>query len=228
MNGAQSSQPEGNSPVKARTIVLAAVVASSALIAGCSRKGQIEDGGVYVTRSSCPLAAILAGTGDITLFNPAGSTDARAIDVAATMTNVRASCTDDGTTVTSTVTFDVVATRRDAGEARQVVLPYFDVAMRGGSTVVAKQTGNVGVNFAAGSIRGKTSGQATVKISKAAATLPANVLSELTRRRKAGDADAAVDPLSNPAIRDAVASATFEQLIGFQLTDAQLRYNATR
>ena len=43
-----------------------------------------------------------------------------------------------------------------------------------------------------------------------------------------GDADAAVDPLSKPEIRDAVARATFEQLIGFQLTQAQLQYNATR
>ena len=214
--------------MKARIIVFAALLGSTALVAGCSRKGQIEDGGVYVTRSNCPLPAILAGTGDITLFDPAGSTDARAIDVVATMTNVRAACTDDGANVTSVVSFDVVATRRDAGQARQVVLPYFDVAMQGGSTVVAKQTGNIGLGFAAGAIRASTRGQATVRISKAASTLPPNVLSELTRRRKAGDADAAVDPLSNPTIRDAVARATFEQLIGFQLNDAQLRYNATR
>ena len=34
--------------------------------------------------------------------------------------------------------------------------------------------------------------------------------------------------VSNPTIRDAVARATFEHLVGFQLTDVQLRYNATR
>jgi len=50
----------------------------------------------------------------------------------------------------------------------------------------------------------------------------------LTRKRKPGDADAAIDPLSDPKIRDAVARATFEHLIGFQLTPEQLRYNATR
>ena len=33
---------------------------------------------------------------------------------------------------------------------------------------------------------------------------------------------------SDPKIRDAVARATFEHLIGFQLTQEQLRYNATR
>ena len=51
---------------------------------------------------------------------------------------------------------------------------------------------------------------------------------ELTRRRKAGDEDAAVDPLTQPEIRQAVASASFEALVGFQLTEAQLKYNATR
>ncbi len=50
----------------------------------------------------------------------------------------------------------------------------------------------------------------------------------LTRPRKAGEADAAVDPLTDPAVRAAVASATFEHLIGFQLTQDQLSYNATR
>jgi len=214
--------------VTLRTAALLALLASSALVAGCSRKGQIEDGGVYVTRSPCPLVGIVAGAGDVTLFDPAGSTDARAIDVTATMTNVRANCTDDGTTVTSVASFDVVATRRDGGPARQVVLPTFDVAMQGGSTVVAKQVSAVAVDFAAGSQRGQGRGQATIRVSKSAATLPADITRELTRVRKAGEVEAAIDPMSKPNIRAAVARATFEQLLGFQLTDAQLRYNATR
>jgi hypothetical protein len=65
-------------------------------------------------------------------------------------------------------------------------------------------------------------------VSRAAATLPADVRKVLTRERKAKDLDAAVDPLSKPEIRDAVARATFEHLVGFQLTQEQLRYNATR
>ena len=44
-----------------------------------------------------------------------------------------ATCQDDGANVVSTASFDVVATRRDAGAARQVILPYFDVAMQGGN-----------------------------------------------------------------------------------------------
>lgn len=213
--------------MKARRLAVILVLASTAL-AGCGRKGEVEDGGVYVTRSACPLVGVVAGTGDITLFNPPASTDAAAIDVVATITNVRGNCVDDGTTVTSTASFDVVATRPRAGEARQVVLPYFDIAMQGGSNVVAKQVGNVALSFAAGADRARTSGQATVRITKAAATLPANVQAELTRRRRAGDPDAAVDPLSNPRIREAVARASFEHLIGFQLSEGQLRYNATR
>ena len=48
------------------------------------------------------------------------------------------------------------------------------------------------------------------------------------RKREPGDPDAALDPLADPAVRAAVQRATFELLVGFQLTEAQLRYNATR
>jgi hypothetical protein len=54
------------------------------------------------------------------------------------------------------------------------------------------------------------------------------VRSILTRRRKVGDENAAVDPLSDPAVREAVARASFQHLVGFQLNPDQLRYNATR
>ena len=37
-----------------------------------------------------------------------------------------------------------------------------------------------------------------------------------------------VAPETLARVRDAVARATFQHLIGFQMTDAQLRYNATR
>ena len=198
------------------------------LLAGCARDGQIAEGGVYVTRSGCPQVAIPAATGDVTLFDPATSRDARAIDVVATITNVRATCTEDTANVISTATFDVVATRRDAGPARQVVLPFFAVAVQGGTNIVAKKVGAVALDFPAGSLRAQTSSQATVRVSRSAVALPAEVQRELTRVRKPGDADAAVDPLSDPAVRAAVARATYEQLVGFQLTPDQLRYNATR
>ena len=209
---------------------LAALVALT-LLSACRRPGDItadNGGGVYAVRSVCPIAGIPAGTGDITLFNPAGSTDSRAIDVTASISQLRATCNDQGTDVISTVTFTVTGLRRDAGGARQVVLPYFDVALRGGSTIAAKQIGAVALNFPAGSQHAYTRAQATIRVNRFAATLPQNVREILTRRRKAGEADAAIDPLADPAVRSAVAQATFEHLVGFQLTQDQLKYNATR
>ena len=211
-------------PVKSALLTIAAL----AILSGCKRAGSIEDGGIYVTRSTCPQVGIPAGTGDITLFSPQGRTDAAAIDVVATITNLRATCTEDAANVVSTATFDVVATRRDASEARQVTLPYYNVIAQGGSDVVAKKIGYVALNFPAGSVRAQTNAQATGRVARGAVVLPEDVRRELTRERRPGDPDAAIDPLADPLVRDAVAKATFEQLIGFQLTQDQLRYNATR
>jgi hypothetical protein len=208
-----------------------AALLSLTLLSACRHAGDVtadNGGGIYAVRSACPIAGVPAGTGDITLFNPEGSTDSRAIDVTAAITDVRAVCQDAGNDVVSTVTFTVVALRRDAGPSRQVVFPYFDVALRGGAEVAAKQVGSASVVFNAGDLHAWTRVQATVRVNRGAATLPANVRAILTRPRKAGDAEAAIDPLSDPAVRKAVADATFEHLIGFQLTTDQLKYNATR
>lgn len=215
----------GSSFVKARSLLLImATLASTA----CAGRKTFEDGGVYTRRTVCPQVAIPAATGDITLFDPAGRTDSAAIDVVATMTNVRATCSEGTDPIVSAATFDVVATRRDAGPARTVVLPFFDVAMQAGSEVVAKRIGQVAVNFAAGSRRGAGRGGAAIRINRNATGLTADVRAKLTQRRKSGDVNAAIDPLSDPAVRAAVARATFEHLVGFQLTSEQLRYNATR
>lgn len=203
-------------------------LACLALVSACSKSGSIGEGGIYITRSSCPQLGIPAGTGDITLFNPQGSTDSAAIDVVATMTNLRGSCDETGARINSIASFDVVATRRDAAQPRQVVLPFYNVVMQGGNRVVAKKVGAVALDFAAGSYRAQTSSRVATQVDRAAASLPEDVRRELTRTRKTGDADAAVDPLSDPKIRDAVARATFEHLVGFQLSQDQLRYNATR
>jgi len=204
---------------------------SLTLLAGCRHPGDVTSdngGGIYAVRSTCPIAGIPTGTGDITLFDPQGSTDSRAIDVTAAITQLRAYCQDAGNDVVSTVTFTVTGLRRDAGPARQVVLPYFDVALRGGNAVAAKQIGAVALNFPAGSLHATTSARASIRVNRGAATLPANVRQILTRPRKAGEADAAIDPLAEPGVREAVANATFEHLVGFQLTQDQLKYNATR
>ena len=199
------------------------------LLAACDRSGQIEAGGVFVTRSACPIVGVPAATGDITLFNPPSSRDAAAIDVTATMTNVIGNCDDaSGDRILSNVGFDVVALRRDVGPARRVVVPYFTAVVQGGTQVVSKRVGYIALDFAAGSPRAQARGQAVARVSRSAAALPADVQRTLTRRRKAGEAEAAIDPLSDPVVRAAVARATFEHLVGFQLTQEQLRYNATR
>ena len=208
-----------------------AVLITAALLAGCRHSGDITSengGGIYSVRSACPLIGVPAGTGDITLFNPANSTDARAIDVSATITDVRATCQDAGNDVVSTATFSVVALRRDAGPARQVVLPYFDIALQGSGRIAAKRIGQVALNFSDGKQHAWARVQATVRVNRGVATLPENVRRILTRVRKPGEAEAASDPLADPAIRTAVANATFEHLIGFQMTSDQLKYNATR
>ena len=208
-----------------------AALLPATLLGACSHTGELtaeNGGGIYAVRSSCPIAGIPAGTGDVTLFNPGDSTDARAIDVTATITDVRNSCVDSGNDVVSTLTFTVTALRRDAGPARQVVLPYFDVALQGGSKVVAKQVGQLGLNFAAGDVHAWTRAQATIRVNRGVASLPEDVQRALTRPRKAGDPGAAVDPMTDPSVRTAVANATFEHLVGFQMSQDQLRYNATR
>lgn len=201
------------------------------LLGACAGNNQLDasgEVGVTVTRSACPAVAIPAYTGDITLFNPPASREARAIDVVAAITNLRFTCTDTGADIAVNATFDVVATRPNAGGAREVVLPYFTTVVRGGRAVVSKRLSRISVTFADGQPRASASGSAGASINRAAATLSDDVRRQITKKRKPGDADAAIDPLSIPAVRDAVARASFELLVGFQLTNDQLQYNATR
>jgi hypothetical protein len=197
-------------------------------LAACSTEGQLTTTGVVVNRSACPAVAIPAATGDVTLFNPPASRDAAAIDVVAEITNLRAACDETGANIVSNVTFDVQAQRRDARGARDVVLPYFAVVMQGGTNVVSKSVGRVGLHFDDGQLRASTRGTAAGTVSREAVTLPEDVRRQITRERKPGDADAAIDPLADPKVREAVRSASFELLVGFQLTQEQLAYNATR
>jgi hypothetical protein len=207
----------------------AAVAALIALsLAGCSSEGTLTSQGVIINRTACPAVAIPAATGDITLFDPPASRDAEAIDVVANITNVRATCNDVGEVIVSNVTFDVQARRRDGRGARDVVLPYFAVVVQGGTNIVSKSVSQVGLHFDEGQVRASTSGAASGSIQRAAVTLPADIQREVTRERKPGDADAAVDPMANPQVREAVRRASFEVLVGFQLTQEQLAYNATR
>lgn len=197
-------------------------------LAGCAGRGELDpSGGITAVRSACPVVGVPAGTGDVTLFAGNGQ-DAGAVDVVAALTEVRGTCTEAGEQITTAVTFRIDARRTDATAARDVTLPYFISVVRGGSNVVAKRVGRAAVHFDAGQLRASVPGQAQTSVARSAATLPAEIRDRITRRRKAGDEDAATDPLAQPEIRQAVARASFEALVGFQLTDAQLRYNAQR
>ncbi|URW75992.1 hypothetical protein M9980_01815 [Sphingomonas donggukensis] len=211
-----------------RSLVAVATVALLATTA-CSRTGEIDSsGGITAVRTVCPAVAVPAATGDITLFDPSGARTSDAIDVNAIITNVRSTCNDAADPIATTVTFDVLARRTRTDSAREVVLPYFTVVTQGGSVIVAKRVNRVAIRFAAGQSRAQTSATATSYVVRSAATLPADVRAQITRQRKPGQEDAALDPLADPTVRSAVARATFETLVGFQLTAEQLQYNATR
>ena len=204
---------------------------AGAALAGCAGEGDLViDQGVGITavRTVCPAVGIPDYTGDITTFRAADSRTLADMDVTATITNVRSTCNDAGERVYSEATFDVQARRTDVRGARQVTLPYYSTVLRGGSAVVTKRVGSVTVSFADGQERASATAKAGAFVNRAEATLPDDIRRQITKRRKAGDPDAALDPLADPAVRAAVQRATFELLIGFQLTEKQLAYNATR
>ena len=210
---------------------LVASFAILAALAGCRSTGDIvvdEGVGIQAVRSACPAVGIPDFTGDVTLFRTPGSTTADNIDVVAAMTNVRSTCNDSGEKVVSQATFDVLARRTDSRGARQVTIPYFATVLRGGTAVISKRIGQVTLNFADGQERAQATGTGSAFVDKAEATLPADIRDKITRQRKAGEADAAIDPLSQPEVKAAVARATFELLVGFQLDQSQLNYNGTR
>lgn len=219
-------------PVTFRKSAIAALslpVFAAVLLGGCRHTGDLDEtGGITAVRTACPSVAIPADTGDITLFDPATSHDATALDVTAVLTKVRSTCADAGDDILTTVTFSVEARRLRTDGARDVTLPYFVTVLQGGSAVIAKRIGHVTLHFEPGQPRAAAQGTGSATVSRAAATLPDDVRKKLLEKRRAGGEDAAVDPLSRPEVRQAVLRSTFEALVGFQLTNEQLKYNATR
>ena len=213
-----------------RKALFVATTAAAAL-AGCGRPGElvVEQGvGITALRTVCPAVGVPDFLGDVTLFSPADARTQEALDVSAAITNVRSECNDSGDQVYASATFDVVAQRRDTRGARSVTLPYFVTVVRGGNAVVSKRLGEVTLNFADGQARAQASGTGAAYVNRAAATLPADIRERITRRRRVGEEEAAIDPLTEPEVRAAISRATFELLVGFQLTQDQLAYNVTR
>lgn len=216
--------------MKLRRPVFSAIILAAAL-AGCRSEGELvvnEGVGITAVRTACPAVGIPDYTGDVTTFRTPGATTADQIDVVAAITNLRSNCNETGAKVYSEATFDVLARRTDVRGARQVTIPYFSTVLQGGSAVQAKRIGTVTLNFADGQERAQASARAGAFVDRAAATLPADIREQITRKRKAGDPDAALDPLADPQVRAALNRATFELLVGFQLSEQQLAHNVTR
>mgnify|MGYP003586042153 CR=1 FL=1 len=166
------------------------------LAAGCTKRGDIDSAGqgIIQFRSSCPVVGFPARTADITLHDPAPSRHATAADVVADITNIQSNCATVGDEIRTSVTYTVNALRRDGGAARTVNLPVFSTVVRGGTSVVAKRVATIQLSFAQGAVRASANGSATSSVNRAEATLPDDVQRRITRPRKSGDADAALDP----------------------------------
>ena len=198
------------------------VVAIAAAVAGCQRNPLI------VKRSPCPAVAVPNYLGDATIFGAGGATDARNIDVVATLTNLRETCIEGEQKLTTDVTFDVVARRSAAGPARSITFPVMTTVVQGGNLVLSKEVTGVVVNFAEGAIRATGSGGARANVARSASTLPPNIQAKVDRKRKPTDADAAIDPLADPQVKAALRAASFEVLVGFQLDEAGIAYNVSK
>ena len=214
--------------LRARTLTALAAVAA---LAACSQKGElVVDQGVGISSvlTVCPAVGIPDYTGDITTFRSAGDKTVGSLDVSAAMTDLRTTCNDSAAQIYSEATFTVNARRTDTRGARIVSLPYFVTVLRGGNAVVSKRIGMVTVAFADGQERASATAKAGSTISRADASLPDDIREKITKRRRAGDAEAALDPLADPEVKAAIARTRFEMLVGFQLTEDQLAYNVTR
>lgn len=203
------------------TMTLLALAATG--LAACGDRNPLR-----ITRSACPAVAIPAYTGEVTLFTRPGSDAASDVDLVAAITNVRGGCTEAADNLITDASFQVQARRTDAGPARQVTLPWFAAVVQAGDRLVTKQVGQVTLNFAAGEERATATASARSEVARSAATLPAAINQRLTRERKTGDLDAALDPMAEPEVRNAVREHSFEVLVGFQLQDDQLAFNVNK
>ncbi len=214
--------------LRARAFVALSAVAA---LSACSQRGElvIDQGvGIASVLTLCPAVGIPDYTGDITTFRAGEDRTTASLDVSAAMTDLRATCNDTADQVYSEASFTVNARRTDTQGARTVTIPYFVTVLRGGSAVVSKRVGQVTLTFADGQDRAVGTGKVGSFINRADAALPDDIREKITKRRRAGDTEAALDPLADPEVKAAVARTRFEMLVGFQLSEDQLAYNVTR
>jgi hypothetical protein len=104
----------------------------------------------------------------------------------------------------------------------------FATIVQGGNLIVSKQLGAVRVDFADGQARATGKGEARADVARSATQLPEDIQKQITKKRKPGDLDAASDPLADPKVKAALKAASFELLVGFQLSDTALAYNIAK
>lgn len=202
-----------------KAYLVAGILVSALALSACNRNPLL------VKRSSCPAVAIPNYAGSMTKFDPPQSRNADAIDFTAQLADVRGICTEAAEYLATEVAFTVTAQRRRAGPPRDVYVPVFIGLAQGGNVLVSKQLTGVTLAFPEGGLRAEARGGARAEVQRSAVTLPADVQERITRERRPDEAEALVDPLSDPLVRAAVRAATFEVLVGFQLDDASLAYN---
>ncbi len=178
------------------------------------------------TRSACPAVAIPAATGDITLFNPA----AAVMRPRSTWSPTSPTCARPATRAapTSSPTSPSTSTRSAATAAARArsSCPISRSRCRAAPRSSRRASAGSACASPTASCAPAPRPSATGQVSRAAVTLPEDVRQQITRRRKPGDPSAAIDPMADPAVREAVRKASFEVLVGFQLTQEQLAYNA--
>jgi hypothetical protein len=209
-------------PVLPSRLLASALLAGLVVLAGCQKNPLL------VKRSPCPAVAVPTYTGDVTLFTPGTQPDAGNIDVVATITNIRDTCAESDTMLTTTVSYDVLARRNATAGARTVTFPVFATIVQGGNLIVSKQVGSVRVDFPDGASRATGKGQARADVARSATALPADVQKKISRKRKPGDFDAASDPFADPEVKAALRAASFELLVGFQLSESALAFNVAK
>lgn len=198
------------------------LLALTLVLAGCTKNPLL------VERSLCTAVAIPHHVGSHTRFDPPQSRDADAISFTAQITDLRGDCIEAPDYLITDVRYRVTAQRREAGAAEQVRVPIFLALVQGGNVLVSKQISGVTLDFPAGRLRTEAAGYGRAEVHRSAATLSPELQQRISRQRRPDEADALVDPMSDPQVRAAVRAATFEILVGFQLEDADLAYNIAR
>lgn len=188
-------------------------------VSGCSRNP------LEVKRSPCPAVAVPNHLGTVTQFDPADSRDASARALTAQISNLKGHCHEGEEGLTSDVRYTVTAQRRGAGAAQNVRLPIFVALVQGGNTLVSKEMTAIELHFPAGKLTAEAQGSAQAMVHRSATSLLPETEAAITRKRRADEADALVDPLADPKVQAAVRAATFEVLVGFQLDDGSVSYN---